>query len=98
MIAIIGWVGSISLYLSTRDSDPKIFLGRLAFASAAAIPFSFFWMFESLGDTAALRSSTGLRLAGAACICFVILSMTPLIVAGSAGSSTGRNFIYGPFH
>ena len=98
MIAIIGWVGSISLYLSTRDSDPNIFLGRLAFAAASAIPFAFFWMFESLNDYAETRWSRGLRWAGTACACFVVLSLTPLIVAGSAASSTGRNFIYGPLH
>jgi PAS domain S-box-containing protein len=98
MITIIGWIGSISLYLSTKDSDPNILLGRLAFASAAAIPFSLFWMFESLRDGATPSWSKGLRWAGAACVLFVILSLTPLIVAGSARGSTGRNFIYGPLH
>jgi PAS domain S-box-containing protein len=98
MVSIIGWIGSISLYLSTRDSDPNIFLGRLGFAFASAIPFSFFWMFESLDDRVRSRWSKGLRLAGLACAAFVLLSLTPLIVAGSAAASTGRNFIYGPLH
>jgi PAS domain S-box-containing protein len=98
MVTIIGWIGSISLYLSTRDSDPNILLGRLAFASAAAIPFSFFWMFESLSERTIAHWSKGLRWAGLACASFVVLSLTPLIVAGSAGGSTSRNFIYGPLH
>src|SRR6185295_7008722 len=98
MVTIIGWIGSISLYLSTRDSDPNIFLGRLGFASASAIPFSFYWMFESLDDRIRSRWSKGLRSAGLACAVFVFLSLTPLIVAGSAAASTGRNFLYGPLH
>jgi PAS domain S-box-containing protein len=98
MLTIIGWTGSISLYLSTRDYDPNIFLGRLGFASAAAIPFSLLWMFESLDDTTGQRLTKPLRWAGTACALFVTLSLTPLIVAGSAQASSGRNFIYGPLH
>ncbi len=99
MVTIIGWIGSISLYLSTRDSDPNIFLGRLAFASAAAIPFSLLWMFESLEDIAARRGTKTLFVAGSVCALFVaISSLTPLIVAGSADGASGRNFIYGPLH
>jgi PAS domain S-box-containing protein len=99
MITITGWIGSISLYLSTRDSDPNIVLGRLAFVSAAAIPFSLLWMFESLSDTPGPRWSKGLWFAGGACALVVLLSLTtPLIVAGSATGSRGRNFIYGPLH
>jgi PAS domain S-box-containing protein len=98
MITIIGWIGSISLYLSTKDSDPNIFLGRLAFASASAIPFSLLWMFESLEDVPAHRWRKTLLSAGLVCATFVVLSLTPLIVAGSAAGSSGRNFIYGPLH
>ena len=99
MVTIIGWIGSISLYLSTRDSDPNILIGRLAFASAAAIPFSLFWMFESLEDAPNNRWTAMLWIAGAICAVFVLLSsLTPLIVAGSATGSSGRNFIYGPLH
>jgi PAS domain S-box-containing protein len=98
MLTIIGWVGSISLYLSTRDSDPNILLGRIGFASAAAIPFSLLWMFESLDDTRGREHTKPVVWAGAACLLFVILSLTPLIVAGSATSASGRNFIYGPLH
>jgi PAS domain S-box-containing protein len=99
MLTIIGWIGSISLYLSTRESDPSIFLGRLGFASAAAIPFSLLWMFESLDDTPGRpRFSSPVLYAGATCALFVLLSLTPLIVAGSAQAASGRNFIYGPLH
>jgi PAS domain S-box-containing protein len=99
MVTIIGWIGSISLYLSTRDSAPNIFLGRLAFASAAAIPFSLLWMFESLEDVASRRWNKAVFITGSACALFVALScLTPLIVAGSADGLTGRNFIYGPLH
>jgi len=98
MVTIIGWIGSISLYLSTRDSDPNIFLGRLAFASASAIPFSLLWMFESLEDVPVHRWRKTLLAAGLVCATFVVLSLTPLIVAGSAAGSSGRNFIYGPLH
>jgi hypothetical protein len=98
MVTIIGWIGSISLYLSTKDSDPNIFLGRLGFASAAAIPFSLLWMFESLQDIPERRARRTLSWAALICGTFVTLSLTPLIVAGSAASSSGRNFIYGPLH
>jgi PAS domain S-box-containing protein len=98
MVTIIGWIGSISLYLSTRDSDPNILLGRIGFASAAAIPFSLLWMFESLEDPPNRRFTKSLRWAGTASLLFVVLSLTPLIVAGSANSSSGRNFIYGALH
>jgi len=98
MVTIIGWIGSISLYLSTKDSDPNIFLGRLGFASAAAIPFSLLWMFESLQDVPALRARRTLSWGALVCGTFVALSLTPLVVAGSAESSSGRNFIYGPLH
>src|SRR6267142_5177485 len=98
MVTIIGWIGSISLYLSTKDSDPNIFLGRLGFASAAAIPFSLLWMFESLQDVPALRARRTLSWGAFLCGTFVALSLTPLVVAGSAASSSGRNFIYGPLH
>jgi hypothetical protein len=91
MLTIIGWIGSISLYLSTKDSDPNILLGRLAFASASAIPFSLLWMFESLEDVAARRWTKTLLAAAAACGLFVALSsLTPFIVAGSATGSSGR--------
>lgn len=99
MLTIIGWIGSISLYLSTKESDPNIVLGRLAFASASAIPFSLLWMFESFEDAPTKRWTKTLLAAGAGCGFFVILSLfTTLIVAGSAAGSTGRNFIYGPLH
>jgi PAS domain S-box-containing protein len=99
MLTIIGWIGSISLYLSTKESDPNILLGRLAFASASAIPFSLLWMFESLEDVPTRRSKRILWATAAACVLFVALSsFTPLIVAGSATGSSGRNFIYGPLH
>jgi len=98
MVTIIGWIGSISLYLSTRDSDPNIFLGRLGFAFAAAIPFSFVWMFEALDERIASRDHRGFRWAAASCLLFALLSLSPLVVAGSAAASTGRNFIYGRLH
>ena len=98
MLTLIGWIGSISLYLSTRDFDPNILLGRIGFASASAIPFSLLWMFESLDDRPRRGVSRPVLWAGAACILFVGLSLSPLIVAGSAKSSSGRNFLYGPVH
>jgi PAS domain S-box-containing protein len=98
MLTMIGWIGSISLYLSTRDSDPNILLGRIGFASASAIPFSLLWMFESLDDTPRRRLTRPVLWAGAACALFIALSLSPLIVAGSAKSSSGRNFIYGALH
>src|SRR5262247_3302229 len=86
MVTVIGWIGSISLYLATRDFDPNIFLGRLGFASAAAIPFSLLWMFESLQDVPALRARRTLTWSAVLCGVFVTLSLTPFIVAGSADS------------
>jgi len=98
MLTIIGWIGSISLYLSTRDTDPNILLGRIGFASASAIPFSLLWMFESLDDSPRRQPSRSILWAGGACALFIALSLSPLIVAGSTPSSSGRNFLYGPLH
>jgi PAS domain S-box-containing protein len=99
MLTIIGWVGSISLSLSARDSDPNILLGRLGFASAAAIPFSLLWMFESLDDTPGRpRLPKPILWAGGACVVMVLLCLTPLVVAGSGRASSGRSFLYGPLH
>src|SRR5688500_11921180 len=98
MLTMIGWIGSISLYLSTREYDPNILLGRIGFASASAIPFSLLWMFESLDDAPDRRYSKSFLFAGGASALFIVLSLTPLIVAGSAKASSGRNFIYGALH
>jgi PAS domain S-box-containing protein len=98
MVTITCWIGPISFYLSSKHPEPSLLLGRFGFASAAAIPFSLLWMFESLGDRPSQRWSKSLWWAGGACALFVILSLSPLIVAGSLTSARGRNFIYGPLH
>jgi PAS domain S-box-containing protein len=55
-------------------------------------------MFESLDDAPERRHSKPFLFLGGACVLFIILSLSPLIVAGSARASSGRNFIYGPLH
>src|SRR5262245_66351126 len=76
MLTMIGWIGSISLYLSTRDTDPNILLGRIGFASASAIPFSLLWMFESLEDSPSRQPLHPVLYAGSACDVFVALSLS----------------------
>src|SRR4030095_14165837 len=91
MLTMIGWIGSISLYLSIRDTDPNILLCRIGFASASAIPFSLLWMFESLDDSPRRQPSRSILWAGGACALFIALSLSPLIVAGCTPPPPGAN-------
>lgn len=98
MLTVSGWIGCISMYLSTRAYEPNLFLGRLAFAFASAIPFMLLWMFESFRESQSPSSAKTLAIPGLFTAVFAILSFTPLIVAASSSDQRGANFVYGPLH
>src|SRR5262249_41298344 len=96
MLTMICRFCSNSLYLSTRDTDPNILLGRIGFASASAIPFSLLWMFESLDDSPRRQPSRFILWAGGACALFIALSLSPLIVAGVNPAARRRHIPHCP--
>jgi PAS domain S-box-containing protein len=98
MISITGWIGCITLSLSTLDATTGLALGRLAFAFASAIPFSLFWMFESFAERMDRRSQIKITVVGLICTAFVLLSLTPWILTHWETSSPRPRFTYGPLH
>jgi len=97
MCSIAGWIGSISVALSTGDLSSTATFGRIAFAFASAIPFSLLWMFEAFPISRPSRLRV-LILPGSACVFFVFLSFTKWIVEGATAGSERPNFSYGAFH
>lgn len=98
MLTIIGWIGCISLSLSSTHLIWGLLFGRFAFAFASAIPFSLLWMFEAFTDPATKHHRLTLAIAGAFCGAFVLLSLSPWVVMGWTQSSPRANFVYGPLH
>src|SRR5207245_10925166 len=96
MCSIAGWIGSISVALSTGDLSSTATFGRIAFAFASAIPFSLLWMFEAFPISRPSRLRV-LILPGSACVFFVFLSFTKWIVEGATAGSERPNFSYGAF-
>src|SRR2546428_9254958 len=96
--AIAGWIASVSFALSTRDLEATVILGRVAFAFASAIPFSFLWMFEAFRDPRFARGRLRVVIPGLFCLMFVVLALSPWIVAGAQFGALRPNFIYGSVH
>ena len=96
-LAIAGWIISISSALSAIDFHQTVVLGRLGFAFASAIPFTLLWMFDAFGADQS-RWPMRVTIPGAACAVFVLLSLSPWIVAGATTSTVKAHFIYGPAH
>jgi len=97
MCTIAGWIGFISLALSTSNLGTTVICGRIGFAFASAIPFSLLWMFEAFPGP---RPSRPLRVLvpGLACTAFILLSFTKLIVSGAIVGPDRPNFTYGALH
>ena len=96
--AIAGWILGISSALSASEPTYTVLLGRLGFAFASAIPFTLLRMFTSfMGDDQRRRYSLS-SLPAAFCALFIVLSLSPWIVAGAATGTPKAKFIYGPAH
>lgn len=98
MISITGWIGCITLSLSSFEPTRGLVLGRLAFAFAAAIPFSLLWMFEAFSQPYDKPSRVKVAVPGLFCAFFVFLSLSPWILAGWHATSPRPRFTYGPLH
>ena len=90
-----GWMTTISVALAAKDPHITILLGRLGFAFASAIPFWLIWTVDALSNSNDNRPSR-LLLPGIPCVAFVLISLSPLIVAGATPSVPRANFVYGP--
>lgn len=93
-----GWVLTISLALAAKDIRNTLFLGRLGFAFASAIPFTMIWMVESVAISTARRHFLRVAIPAALCSCFVLASTSTLIVADAIPGTPRANFVYGPAH
>ena len=98
VLTIVGWIFSISFSLSSTSVDQTVLLGRIGFAFAAGIPFSLLCMFRAFSDTAPSARDPQLFFPGLLCAAFVLLSLSPWIVAGAAYSQGRPHFVYGSAH
>jgi two-component system, NtrC family, sensor kinase len=97
VLAIAGWIISISSALSAATLSQTIVLGRLGFAFASAIPFTLLWLFEAF-SVPERQSTKRTVIPGALCVVFIGLSLSPWIVAGATLGDTKSHFLYGPAH
>ncbi len=98
VFTVVGWIVSISLSLSARNIHQTIFLGRLAFAFASAIPFTLLWMFQAFKTQSSTANARKTITSGIFCLIFVFSSFTPFIVAGAEYASPRPNLIHGPLY
>ena len=98
VLTIVGWISTITFALSANDLWVVVWLGRLGFAFASAIPFTLLCMFSAFSDERAHIHKRRLIGLGLSCLLFVVLSLSPWIVAGAQSVDAHQNFIYGPAH
>ena len=98
VISIVGWIISITIALSLDDLSKSVFFGRLAFAFAGSIPFTFLVVFQAFPLRNHPPSTRGVVLPAVLCIVFIALSFTPLIVTGAQRTGNKTNFVYGILH
>jgi PAS domain S-box-containing protein len=97
VLAVAGWIGFISVALSTTDLQSTVSFGRLGFAFVTPVPFLLIRLFQTFKDPSAPSRRT---LVPEAIVCgaFIVLSMSPWVVAGATYRSGKPNFVYGPLH
>lgn len=93
-----GWIITISVALAATDPWHTVFLGRIGFAFASAIPFTLLWMASVLSGTQARAGRSWLLPAGILCFGFALASFSPWVVAGAVPAGSRANFIHGPLH
>lgn len=97
-LAIGGWIVCISFALTSRRADTVITLGRLGFAFASAIPFFLLWMFDAFSVGGGPARKLKILLPASCCAIFVLLSLSPWIVADAVIRPDRASFVYGPAH
>jgi signal transduction histidine kinase len=97
-LTIAGWIICIPFALSAENTTTTIVLGRFGFAFASAIPFSLLWMFDAFSPDGGRRLKITILLAASVCAAFILLSISPWIVAGAILQPERASFIYGPAH
>ncbi|HSE06123.1 MAG TPA: ATP-binding protein [Methylomirabilota bacterium] len=97
-LAIAGWIVCISFSLTAQTADTIVTLGRLGFAFASVIPFSLLWMFDAFSADSGHRLKFKILLPAVFCGVFVLLSLSPWIVAGARIQPERASFVYGPAH
>jgi len=97
-LTIAGWIVCISFALAAESAQTTIRLGRLGFAFASAIPFSLLWMFDAFSSDSGRKLKLRTLLPAIFCACFIVLSLSPWIVAGARIQPERASFIYGPAH
>lgn len=97
-LAIAGWIICISFALAPRNIEMTVTLGRLGFAFASAIPFCLLWMFDAFSPEQGQHLRLRTLIPALFCACFVLLSLSPWIVAGAITHGERASFIYGPAH
>ena len=97
-LAIAGWIVTIPFALSGDTERTVVLLGRLGFAFASIIPFSLLWMFAAFSPDEGRASKLKILIPVYACGGFVLLSLSPWIVAGATIHADRASFIYGPAH
>jgi len=98
VLTIVGWISTITFALSASNSLAVVWLGRLGFGFASSIPFALLCMFAAFSDERAPVRRRRVVALGLFCLLFVLLSLSPWIVAGARSVEGHQNFIYGPAH
>lgn len=98
VLTIVGWVLAISFALTTTDPLRAATLGRLGFACAATIPFALLCVFHAFPVSPIPTFRRTLFALGLLCLLFIVLSVSPLIVAAARVDVTQAHFIYGPLY
>ena len=98
VVSIVGWILSITIALSLDDLSKAVTYGRLAFAFAGSIPFTFLLVFHAFPIGQRQPSTRAIAVPAALCFSFIVLSFTSLIVAGAQRTGSKTNFLYGPLH
>jgi signal transduction histidine kinase len=97
VLAVTGWIATISFALSASHPAQTTILGRFGFAFASAIPIAFFYLFLAFAEPKA-GPTWRVLLPGSLAIVFIALSLSPWIVAGAIPGVPKANFKYGPVH
>ena len=87
------WMTTISVALAAQNPRYTVFLGRVGFAFASAIPFSLVWMVDAFSDS---HQRSRLILPGLFSVAFVLISLSSLVVADAIPDHPRANFVYGP--
>lgn len=97
VLAVVAWVGFISTALSSTDLRFTVLFGRLGFACVTTVPFALICLFRTFRGPGEPRGR-GLALEAGFCASFILVSLSPWVVAGATYRAGRPNFVYGPLH